>query len=98
MGPNPASTLGSNPLAAILRRDPTVLRWAASPFILIDMSVYPRFKNVTTPFGSTVLTVTDGTTTVTRTVNQLLALIDTAYGASEAVTTNTVGYATTTQN
>ena len=62
------------------------------------MSVYPRFKNVTTPFGSTVLTVTNGTTTVTRTVNQLLALIDTAYAASENVTTNTVGYATTTQN
>ena len=62
------------------------------------MSVYPKFKRVTTPFGSTVLTVTDGTTTVTRTVNQLLALIDTAYGVSEAVTTNTVGYATTTQN
>ena len=61
------------------------------------MSVYPRFKTVSTPFGSTVLTVTDGTTTVTRTVNQLLTLIDTAYAASEAVATNSIGYATTTR-
>ena len=62
------------------------------------MSIYPRFKKVTTPFGSTNISVTTGGTTVVKTVNELLTLIDTAYAASEAVTTNSVGYATTTQN
>jgi hypothetical protein len=62
------------------------------------MSLYPRFKLVSGAFGQTSITVTDGTTTVTRTVNQLLTLIDTAWNASKATTTTKIGGATTTTN
>lgn len=49
-------------------------------------------------FGNVSITVTDGTTTVNRTVNQLLATIETAFQTYKAVSTTKVGQATTVAN
>jgi hypothetical protein len=51
-----------------------------------------------TSFGSVSIAVTVGETTVNRTVNQLLALIATAFDAYKAVDGDTIGQATTVAN
>jgi hypothetical protein len=51
-----------------------------------------------TSFGSVSIAVTVGETTVNRTVNQLLALIATAFDTYKAVDGDTIGQATTVAN
>jgi len=56
---------------------------------------YPKFQPMDTSFGSVSIAVTVGGTTVNKTVNELLALMATAYDTYKAVDGNTIGQAST---
>ena len=56
---------------------------------------YDDFQPVTTSFGNVSIAVVDGETTVNKTVNELLALIATAFDTYRAVDVDTIGQATT---
>lgn len=58
---------------------------------------YEKFRPLDTSFGDVSIAVTVGETTVNRTVNQLLALIATAFDTYKAVDVDTIGQATTVQ-
>jgi hypothetical protein len=53
---------------------------------------YPKFQQMDTSFGSVSIAVTDA---VDKTVNELLALIAEAFDTYKAVTTDSIGQATT---
>jgi hypothetical protein len=59
---------------------------------------YDKFQPMTTSFGSVSIAVTTGGTTVNKTVNELLALIATAFDTYKAVDVDTIGQATTVAN
>lgn len=59
---------------------------------------YEKFQPMTNSFGSVSIAVVDGETTVNKTVNQLLALIATAFDTYKAVDVDTIGQATTVAN
>ena len=56
---------------------------------------YEKFQPMTNSFGAVSIAVTDGTTTVNRTVNQLLDQIATAFDTYKAVDADTIGQAST---
>lgn len=56
---------------------------------------YDDFQPMTNSFGSVSIAVVSGETTVTKTVNELLALIATAFDTYRAVDVDTIGQATT---
>lgn len=53
---------------------------------------------MTNSFGSVSIAVTSGATTVNKTVNELLALMATAFDTYKAVDVDTIGQATTVTN
>ncbi len=53
---------------------------------------------MTNSFGSVSIAVTSGPTTVNKTVNELLALIEVAFNTYKAVDVDTIGQATTVSN
>lgn len=59
---------------------------------------YPKFQPMDTSFGDVSIAVTSGATTVNKTVNELLALMATAFDTYKAVDVDTIGQATTVTN
>ena len=57
-----------------------------------------KFQPMTNSFGSVSIGVTDGVNTVNKTVNELLALMATAFDTYKAVDVDTIGQATTVTN
>lgn len=56
---------------------------------------YDDLQPFTNSFGSVSIAVTDGVNTVNKTVNELLALMATAFDTYKAVDVDTIGQATT---